>query len=159
MKAQGSSRGTLRHEHAELTKRIEALRHTLGALAGMPPLDRRAAIDRAVVFLDDEIRPHASWEEVRLYPAVDRALGGATPFTAELRKAHDAIDARIDELALLATRAEPDAGEFTRLAGRIFGALEAHFREEERVLVPVVDRLSPDVLRDAVGTDPAAAHG
>ncbi len=153
------SSDTLRADHAELAKRIAALQETLDALAKASPLDARTGMERTVVFLDEEIRPHAAWEEVRLYPVVDRAVGGASPFTAGLREAHDAMDRWIDELAVVAARPEPDAAAFARLATRVFATLAAHFEEEERVLLPVLDRaFTPDELSREVGADPASAH-
>jgi hypothetical protein len=150
---------TLRADHADLLARVNAIQATFGGLERLPPEDARAAMERIVMFLDDEIRPHTSWEEVRLYPVADRAVGGAQPFTADLRREHRTIDGAIDDLAVLAARPRLDVPAFARLGVRLFAALASHFDEEERLLLPVLDRaLTADELRDAVGADPAAAH-
>lgn len=142
-----------RDAHVELRRMLEAQTAALGDLTRASPEVARAIMARAIVFLDEEVRPHANAEEVKLYPALDGAVGGREPFTATMRHEHAIIDRWIEELAVHAGSTTPDAAWFTRRADRLFGLIEAHFEEEEVLLLPVLDRVfeTEDQLERAVG--------
>ena len=130
-----------RDAHAELRRMLEAQKAALGDLSRATPEAALATMERTVVFLDEEVRPHANAEEVKLYPALDVAVGGREPFTATMRHEHAIMDRWIEELAVHAGSTSPDAAWFARRADQLFGLIEAHFEEEEVLLLPILDRV------------------
>lgn len=126
--------------HAALRKELELHKASVEGLRGASQEAAEVAMDRAVLFLDEEIRPHATWEEVKLYPLLDSMVGGREPFTATMRREHAIIDRWIEELAVNAASTTPDAAGFARSADRLFGLIDAHFEEEEEVLLPILER-------------------
>jgi hemerythrin-like domain-containing protein len=141
--------------HSALRKQLEVHKAEVGALRGAARQAAEITMGRAVLFLDEEIRPHAAWEEVKLYPLLDSMVGGGERFTASLRREHAIIDRWIEELAVNAGSTAPDAVWFARSADRLFGLIEAHFEEEEEVLLPILERRfeTADEFERAVGGD------
>ncbi|WP_248360054.1 hemerythrin domain-containing protein [Anaeromyxobacter oryzae] len=139
--------------HAALRKQLEIHKAGVGGLHGASREAARVTMDRAVLFLDEEIRPHASWEEVKFYPLLDSMVGGRAPFTATMRHEHAIIDRWIEDLAVNAGSTAPDVVWFARSADRLFGLIEAHFEEEEAVLLPILERRyeTADDFERAVG--------
>jgi hemerythrin-like domain-containing protein len=139
--------------HAALRKELELHKAGVGDLRGASREAATVTMDRAVLFLDDEIRPHANWEEVKLYPLLDSMVGGSEPFTATMRSEHAIIDRWIEELALNAASPAPDVVGFARGADRLFALIEAHWEEEEEVLLPILERAygTADDFERAVG--------
>jgi hypothetical protein len=80
-------------------------------------------------------------------------VGGREPFTATMRREHAIIDRWIEELAVNAGSTAPDVVGFARSADRLFGLIDAHFEEEEEVLLPILDRAyeTADDFERAVG--------
>ncbi|MFZ5481345.1 MAG: hemerythrin domain-containing protein [Myxococcota bacterium] len=141
-----------REQHAELRTHLAHLSTRLGALASVPAAEQRALMLEIVAFLDSHVRPHAQWEERVLYALVDRKAGGGTGITATMRHEHRIVDRWIDELAAEAARPQPDPRAFGRRAHNLLGLLQAHFEEEEEVLLPVLDRtMSRDEFMQAMG--------
>ncbi len=143
----------VRDGHAELREQLEVHLAAVGDLPRASAREAEATMDRVVMFLDDEIRPHATWEEVKLYPLLDALVGGREGFTATLRREHAIIDRWIEELAVHAGSTAPDATWFARRADRLFGLIDAHLEEEEAVLLPILDRAygTADQFERAVG--------
>jgi hemerythrin-like domain-containing protein len=139
--------------HAALRKELEVHKARVGDLRSASQQAAEVTMDRAVLFLDEEIRPHATWEEVKLYPLLDSLVGGREPFTATMRCEHAVIDRWIEELAVNAGSTAPDVVWFARSADRLFGLIEAHFEEEEEVLLPILERSyeTADEFERAVG--------
>jgi hemerythrin-like domain-containing protein len=142
-----------RDGHADLRKELELQKAGVEELSRASPRQAEITMDRVVMFLDDEIRPHATWEEVKLYPLLDSMVGGGERFTASMRHEHAIIDRWIEELAVHAGSEAPDPGWFARRAERLFGLIDAHFEEEEEVLLPILDRAyeTADDFERAVG--------
>lgn len=126
--------------HAALRKQLVLHEAAIGDLHGASRETAEVTMDRAVLFLDEEIRPHATWEELKLYPLLDAMVGGREPFTASMRREHAIIDRWIEDLAVNAASAAPDVVSFARSADRLLGLIEAHFEEEEAVLLPILER-------------------
>jgi len=139
--------------HAALRKELELHKAAIEGLRGASQQAAEGAMERAVLFLDAEIRPHATSEELKLYPLVDSMVGGREPFTATMRCEHAIIDRWIEELAVNAASTAPDVVRFARSADRLFGLIEAHFEEEEDVLLPIIERAfeTADDFERAVG--------
>jgi hemerythrin-like domain-containing protein len=139
--------------HAALREQLRLHEAAVGDLRGAPAQAAAVTMDGAVLFLDEEIRPHATWEELKLYPLLDSLVGGREPFTASLRREHAIIDRWIETLAVSAASTAPDPAAFARSADRLFGLIEAHFEEEEQVLLPILERgfRTADEFERAVG--------
>jgi hemerythrin-like domain-containing protein len=143
----------VRDGHAALRKELELHKAGVGDLLRASRQAAEVTMARAVVFLDEEIRPHANWEEVKLYPLLDSIVGGREPFTATMRCEHAVVDRWIEELAVKAASTAPDVAWFARSADRLFGLIEAHWEEEEEVLLPILERAfkTADDFERAVG--------
>lgn len=129
-----------RAEHAEIKAHLVHVAAWTGALAKQKPEEQRATMKKIVGFFEEHIKPHAGWEEKVLYPAVDRrACTGKHPFTATMRYEHTVVGRMIDELSRMAAAPAPDAVAFARRTDNLLGVLEAHFGEEEEVLLPILD--------------------
>ena len=57
-----------------------------------------------------------------------------------MRYEHGVVGRWIGELAQEAKRPAPDVKAFTRRTDNLLGLLEAHFEEEEHVLLPILER-------------------
>ena len=130
-----------RQEHVEIKEHLGHLDAMVGSLSSAKVEDQRHTMSMIATFLDDHIRKHAEWEEVHLYPAVDkRTVAGPNPFTASMRYEHRIIGRGIDALSKMAADPNTDATPFARSADRLLGLISAHFEEEEEVLLPILDK-------------------
>src|SRR5690606_17118878 len=135
----------LRAEHRELQPHLDRL-----------DLDPARWVDRSsdavageVGAISDVLRgrliPHARAEEEVLYPAVEQAMG-APGATATMVADHREVVARTDRLEASAAdivERWPDADAVADLHRQLAGLsaiIELHFRKEEEVLLPVLDR-------------------
>lgn len=101
-----------------------------------------------VAVLDEAVVSSFPFREEKVFPVVDRAVGGTRPFTETLRREHRLIERRWAELSVLAAEPAPDVTEFRRLARELIGVLRAHLQLEETVVDPLFDRaLSPPDVR------------
>ena len=61
--------------------------------------EQKKTMLKIVTFFKEHIKPHAEWEEKRLYPAVDtRASKGPEPFTSTMRYEHKIVGRWIEGL-------------------------------------------------------------
>ena len=87
-----------------------------------------------------------------LYPAVEDAMG-APGATATMRADHTEIVARIDRLAAAVEAVPgrwPTVGLVDDVANQLAGLsaiVDLHFRKEEEVLLPVLDRGVPEAAQ------------
>lgn len=136
----------LLREHLALRDRFA---HIGSLIEGLPARknDRPAAMAEIIAAFRDDVLSHAPWEETVLYPLVDRLAGTKTAFTATARHEHLVIGRWIEGLVLEAGGTHPDVRRFARLADQLLGLALAHFEGEERVLLPVIDRvMTPEDL-------------
>lgn len=146
---------SFRLEHAEFKQLFGHLDAMVGALATASPHEQAAHMARVVAFLTDHLKGHAEWEERVLYRVVDREAGGREPFTASMRHEHAIIRRWVAELAAEAAQKAPDARAFARRADKLLGLLTAHMKEEEEVLLPVLDRnMTAEQFQREVINDP-----
>lgn len=155
----------LRAEHRALRPHLAEL---ADAAASVGTWDNTEAIDRLrriVTFLQDHLAPHAAAEEAVLYPAVEEAMG-APGATATMAADHTEIVARSERLAATVDAAAEhglDPAVVQDLAIQLAGLsaiVELHFRKEEEVLLPVLDRtLSTEAADDLFARMGHAAHG
>lgn len=134
----------IRREHREL---IPHLRHVEAASARVTEwgLDEaRRNLPGIVEFLRDHLLPHAGAEEETLYPAVDRIQG--IPTTATMTIDHEEIGERIGRLAAQVEEALADWDDrervlsLSRQLAVISALVDVHFRKEEEVFLPILDR-------------------
>lgn len=141
MATEKRSTDPFRAEHVEIRKHLEHIRSWAGELAQQPVADQKATMTRTVRFFLEHIRPHAEWEERHLYPIVDRIIGGdREPFTGTMRHEHKIVARWIGELAAEAVKPSPNAIVFARRTDNLLGLLDAHFEEEEEILLPLLEQ-------------------
>jgi len=129
-----------RAEHVEVKEHLGHIDAMIGSLPTAPAASQRQTMTMVANFLHEHIRKHAEWEEAKLYPAVDRRTHeGKYPFTASMRYEHRIVGRGIDDLAARAKAETIDAVAFARAADRLVGLIQAHFEEEEEVLLPILD--------------------
>jgi hemerythrin-like domain-containing protein len=128
-----------RDEHARIHEHLRHVRTWSGKLAGADPSRSRELAGRVVGFFEGHLGPHAAWEERVLYPVVDRYAASRPehPFTASLRHEHRIVERWLADLR--AHLAAEDWQAFARRADSLLGLVEAHFEEEEVVLLPIID--------------------
>lgn len=125
----------IRRHHGELKAAIASLAVTAGQLPSMAPDERQAAIDEALEFLRGRLRLHAEAEELWLYPAVARQLGHPGS-TATMAHDHRLLVEYVDALADAPT---DDVPALQAAFYSIHALLDAHFRKEEDVLLPLLE--------------------
>ena len=141
-----------REEHAEIKKHLSHIDLWTGKLRSSSKTAQKNTMMEIVSFFKEHIKPHAEWEEKKLYPAVDRrACSGAAVFTASMRWEHKIIDRWISKLERESSRSSPDAELFSRQTDQLLGLINAHFEEEEEVLLPILDRsMTPVEFKDEI---------
>jgi hemerythrin-like domain-containing protein len=145
----------VRHEHAQLQRRLEHLAEQAGNLLRGGPAPRRTA-QGVVDLLKEHVLDHAHTEQRTLYPAVDAFVGCEPVFTSSMRHDQRVIERWIGRLES-ALSADPfDAVAFARRVDRLLGLLEAHFEKEEHVLLPILEanRTPGEVHRGPPGPGP-----
>ena len=110
------------------------------------PTDRRAQVERVVVFFAQTLRSHFEIEETHLFPTVVARLPGEANLVAQLLEEHHAMRTQIRDLEL-----DPATALEVRLPslGRL---LEAHIRREERVLFETMQREMEPADLETLGT-------
>lgn len=130
-----------REEHAEIKKHLSHVEQWAGILSGSAPAEQKKTMSQITAFFKEHIKPHAEWEEKKLYPAVDkRASQGPGLFTSTMRYEHKIVARWIEELEKESAKTTPDVRRFARKTDQLLGLILAHFEEEEEVLLPVLDK-------------------
>lgn len=153
----------LREEHRELLPRIERIRRVADSVGLVPVAMLRERIAEVHAFLTRELVPHATAEDLELYPVVARVMG-APEATATMRHDHVEVAGLVDELEAI----EPELSgpslslEVEQVLRRILYGLytlvKVHFVEEEEIYLPLLDaRLSEDEARTVFAAMEAAA--
>ncbi len=142
---------TFRDTHKEVKAHLAHVAEWNGSLARSP--DRKTA-EKIVAFFEQHIKPHAEWEEEKLYPVVDKLAGTTAEnrFTSTMRYVHRVVGRWIGELAGELKKPKPDYTAFARRADNLLGLIQAHFEEEEEVLLQYADaKLTREQFEEAVG--------
>jgi len=156
----------LRAEHRQLLPHLRALDTAADEIDQWDRDELVHVLGEIVGFLRKHLVPHATAEEQVLYPAVEEAMG-APRATDTMRADHSEIVTRIDRLADTAADAAegpwPDRDLARDLSHQLVGlaaVLLLHFRKEEDVLLPVLDRtLNPTDASTLFARMAAVAHG
>jgi hemerythrin-like domain-containing protein len=130
-----------REEHVEIKKHLLHVEEWAGELSKAKPAQQKELAAKIVMFFKEHIKPHAEWEEKKLYPAVDkRASQGQEVFTSTMRYEHKIVGRWTEELEKASKAATLDTKSFVRKTDQLLGLITAHFEEEEEVLLPVLDK-------------------
>jgi iron-sulfur cluster repair protein YtfE (RIC family) len=132
-----------RAHHKHLLEHVEHLRTAAREIPRLSPQERTLLKTRILDFLEGELGPHAAAEERRLYPEVARLLGHHEA-TATMSYDHLAIRGRTRELAETPVEATDRLQE---LLYGLFALIETHFRKEEDIYVPFLQREGADLDR------------
>ena len=125
-----------REEHGsirEVTERVRAVADTLGTVDASAALTQARQVHRLLV---DEVLPHEEAEDRQLYPALDRAIGGANP-TGPMSREHVEIAHQVRRLGQLLDEVgtegfdEEDAIELRALLYGLYAVLRLHTAQED----------------------------
>ena len=159
MAADNRPTAAFRTEHVTKLEHLGHVETWAGALTTQPAAEQKRSAEKVLAFFEQDIKPHAAWEEKALYPVVDRIAGsGAHPFTSTMRHEHRIVERWIGELRAELEKPKLDAKKFARRADNLLGLLRAHFEEEDEVLLPLIDKaMSKAEFEKAVGS-PHTVH-
>jgi len=132
-------------EHAGLSPHLDHLGSLASEVTRLDESDLRTRMREVLVFLHDDLLPHAQEEEMSVYPATEKvllAVGGATRtmsidhrFVGEMVAELDGFS---DSLLSSANRER-----IRRLLYGLQAVLQGHFTKENEAYVPLLNRLSP----------------
>ncbi|MCL5960954.1 MAG: hemerythrin domain-containing protein [Chloroflexi bacterium] len=138
-----------REHHEELLNKLDRMKETITRLESGDAKGAVEGLKQASQFLDNELRPHAKWEEDNLYPAVAQLLKQYGNPTATMELEHEAIVDRIDRfrkdvVAFLSLGGSPKdreqlARQLIKNAWQLEAILSLHFRKEEEVYLSLAD--------------------
>ena len=123
-------------EHASIRAVTERLRAVADALAMDGNAVDLAGVRQVHRLLVDQVLPHEEAEDRQLYPALDRAIGGANP-TGPMSREHAEIAHQVRRLGQLLDEVEgerldeEDAIELRRLLYGLFAVLALHTAQED----------------------------
>ena len=140
----------LRAEHREFGPKIERLRENADLMFLEPGGEVAKDVEESFLFINWELIPHAKAEERVLYPAMEKVLGKPTA-TEMMVMDHQEILQLADELGALRPAMLTDEltheerKHFRRLFYSLYALIKLHFRKEEEIVIPLLDRyLSED---------------
>jgi len=143
-----------RQKHSEIHEHLTHIDGMAGNLDGQSAGMQRETMARIVKFFKTHILAHAASEEKVLYPIVDRFAGvgvGGSTFTSSMRYEHRVVERWINELERMAAAATPDARAFARRADNLLGLINAHFEEEEEILLPILEaKMTPEQFQKEI---------
>jgi iron-sulfur cluster repair protein YtfE (RIC family) len=125
----------IRRHHGELRAEVAALAVTAERLPSLAPDERLAAVAEVLEFLRGRLRLHAEAEELWLYPAVARQLGHPES-TATMAHDHRLLVEYVDALAEASI---DDVATLQAALYSIHALLDAHFRKEEEIYLPLLE--------------------
>jgi len=125
----------LRRRHAELRKGIDLIAETAERIPGLDPAERQRAVDEVLAFLREELQLHAEAEELWLYPQVTRRLHHPRAI-AVMEFDHLLLREYVDRLA---TADLEDEDVLQEALYGLSALLDAHFRKEEEIYLPLLE--------------------
>src|SRR5262245_8964752 len=135
----------VRSEQEDAVKRLDAEEKTIEVLDNEPRLsEQRVLMNRLLVFFTIHVEEHGRWEERTIYDPVDRYVGGNLRFTTVLREQNDIARRWLRELERIADAVDPDVKSFVRYAHGLMALKRVHLEIDERVVLPVLGRSTPD---------------
>jgi heavy metal translocating P-type ATPase len=134
-------------EHEAIRADIEEVRAAAEALDAAAPAAAMAQVRHACRLLVTEVGPHEDAEQRKLYPALDRMLGGPDA-TATMSRAHAEIAHQIRRLSQLLEdigTGPPDQVDVADLRGLLYGLyaiLRLHTAQEEESYLSLGDDMA-----------------
>lgn len=132
-------------EHQQLLPKVKRIRVIADRLDFYTPHDAVRELQALYRFLSDEVLPHERAEDVEVYPAVARVIGGEDP-TATMSRAHQEIahlitllGRHLDDLPPEGPEPE-DLVEFRRVLYGLDAILRLHFAQEDESYLALLDR-------------------
>lgn len=136
-----------RHEHAQLKAELDEIRTAAGTVGRLSALEAAEALSAVRTWLANTLAPHAAWENLVVYPEIDRAT--ATNWATKLmRFEHHQIEGMgpVLEADIELLRTGPVTHEMVcDIRAHVLGLesmLRAHIDKEDEFLQPEID--SPD---------------
>ena len=133
-----------RGEHEAIRSGIDQLREAGDALGTVSPGEAMTRVARVHRLLVEQIEPHEQAEEIELYPALDRVLGGNEP-TATMSREHAEICHQIRRLGQLLDDIggeDPDDADLADLRSLLYGLhaiLRLHTAQEDESYLSLDD--------------------
>lgn len=134
----------LEAEHALLAGPLARLRTVADALATLPPREAAAALAEVETVVRERLLRHEAEDGARLYPAIERALGGDDPIAAFHRTHRE-----VQRLGALLARmiadlpadgpGPPEVNEFRRVLFGLDAILRLHFAQENELYASLAD--------------------
>ena len=145
---------SFRQKHSEIHEHLTHIDGMAGNLDGQSAGMQRETMARIVKSLKTHILAHAASEEKVLYPVIDRYAGvgvAGSTFTSSMRYEHRVVERWISELERMSAASTPDATAFARRADNLLGLINAHFEEEEEVLLPILEaKMTPEQFQKEI---------
>ena len=113
----------------------------------LSPEERSALVERILRFLRGTLMPHAQAEEQVLYPEVARLIGDPEA-TAPMIHDHAAIVERVEALD---TADRTDGERLQELLYGLHALISVHFRKEEEIYLPYLDRQPAEEAERIIG--------
>src|SRR5690606_14163725 len=136
--------GRLRQEHKALRERMEPLRQLLYDAPDQAPAAQEQALRAVVQWVREDVLPHAEREERKLYPLVDRLMGGRESATATMVMDDDRIRELAQQLEDLLEASEEQREQrwdwVKMVAAQLEMLLSLHLEKEEAVYLAVLER-------------------
>ena len=149
MPNRGKPTERIRRHHAELLEKLSSMRHALDELSRGQPEKATSELEQSVRFLNEELKPHAQWEEESLYPVIAELVRTYGRPTATMEVEHAILlnlfqkyGKAVQQLSdgQKAGRPSTETTEAVkRLGWQIDSLLTAHFDEEEEVFLELAD--------------------
>lgn len=138
----------IRNHHRQIVKSLRAIVRRADTLGGRPGKGVRQALENDIEFLRNDLVPHAEGEERGLYPAADRLIRKYGRPTATMIRDHIFLKKEIAAYCRLAGKIASAKGTvraetrnaFRKAAVRLEFLLSVHLEEEEKDLLPYIDK-------------------
>jgi hypothetical protein len=134
----------LKAEHEDLSGLLDHLRALADRLAALSPAEAAAALTEADTLVRERLLRHEREDDTRLYPLIERILGGSDPM-ASMHRAHR----EVQQLGGLLSRmvrdlpsegpAEDSMNGFRRLLYALDAILRLHFAQEDEMYYGLAD--------------------
>lgn len=136
-------------EHGELLPHVNRLGDLAAESASLSEQELRDRLTQVLQFLREGLLPHASEEEVSVYPAAEKLLRAAGGATRTMSIDHRFVGELVDRLEGVAGSrlSESEREHLRRLLYGLQTLLEVHFAKENEAYVPLLNRLSPPERR------------
>ena len=134
----------LKSEHDELAPLLDRVRATADRIAALPASDIAAELQGLNELMTQQLLPHERQDDVEVYPAVARLIGGDDPMAA-MSRMHREIRHLARSLAQIGGDLPPQGpdaatiGEIQRILHGLDAILRLHFAQEEEIYHNLAD--------------------